>query len=148
MKKFLLIPVLFLTLTAGYKLVKPETCLATFQNCKDPVAVEEVSEIAPHYYWYTQQNFEAVATGNTKIVLFFYAPWCGTCSVLDDELKEHADRLGSDITVLKVEYDKDRIMKQKYGIVTQHTLVSVDKTGKEISKWVGGDIAKLNEMVK
>jgi thiol-disulfide isomerase/thioredoxin len=143
MRNIALVSTFILVTIIGYSLFRPGTCFATFSKC--PTAtVEQTSQIAPHYLWYTQQNFEAMSHTNDKIVLFFYAPWCGTCSVLDDELIKYPERLDPGITVLKVEYDKDRVMKDRYGVVVQHTLVLVDHDGKELRKWIGGDIAKLN----
>ena len=41
------------------------------------------------------------------------------------------------MTILKVDYDNDRAMKQKYGVTTQHTLIFLDKNGKEINRLIG-----------
>lgn len=147
MRKVFLLAVFLIIGFAAFTVVRPGKCFATFSHCPT-VTVEKTSEIAPHYFWYTQQNFEAISKTDDKIVLFFYAPWCGTCSVLDDELIKESQRLDPGITILKVEYDKDRVMKQKYGIVTQHTLVLVDQDGKELMKWVGGGTKELNDRLK
>lgn len=140
-KRFFLLPVLVITGILFFR--SKENCQAFGSHCVTPT-VESVSQISPHYYWYTQQNLEASLKNHEKVVLFFYAPWCGTCSTLDEELIQHSERLAPGITVLKVQYDKDSYMKKKYGVVVQHTLVLLDDSGNEVSKWVGGDIRELN----
>jgi hypothetical protein len=39
------------------------------------------------------------------------------------------------VLVLLVDYDNSTEMKQKYGVVSQHTLVQVDSTGLGIARW-------------
>ena len=63
-------------------------------------------EIAPHYAWYTEASLKrSLATG--RVVLYFYAPWCSTCSVLDDELRKKSAKLPPDVTILKINYDSE-----------------------------------------
>ena len=40
------------------------------------------------------------------------------------------------MTVLKVDYDSNQALRQKYGVTLQTTFVEVDKDGNEIEKYV------------
>jgi len=79
-----------------------------------------------------------------KSVLFFAATtWCQTCSALEEEIIERQAEIPKDITILKVNYDNDRVMNQKYGVTSQHTLVVLDKNGQEVKRWLGGGFDTL-----
>lgn len=96
-----------------------------------------------NYLDYSEQNL-ASAQKNGKPVLFFAATiWCQTCQALEKEIKEKGDSLPSDVTILKVDYDNDREMKRKWGVITQHTLIQLDSNGNEINRWIGGNLDAL-----
>ncbi|MCA9392356.1 thioredoxin family protein [candidate division WWE3 bacterium] len=69
------------------------------------------------------------------VVLFFKANWCPTCQALDADISMH--EVPDGLTILKVDYDTETALKQKYGITYQHTLVQVDADGNMIQKWAG-----------
>ncbi|MCA9353280.1 thioredoxin family protein [Candidatus Nomurabacteria bacterium] len=74
-----------------------------------------------------------------KVVLFFHAPWCPTCSLLNKDIEANLSSIPEGVHILKVDYDTSSELKQKYGVTYQHTLVLVDKDGNMIEKWSGGD---------
>ncbi|MBI2031047.1 MAG: hypothetical protein HYT08_00330 [Candidatus Levybacteria bacterium] len=103
-------------------------------------------EIAPHYLKYSEENLAAGKT-NGRPVLYFWASWCPTCKVLDEELKERSGELPDDVTILQVNYDTEKELKQKYNIVQQHTLVQVDSEGNEVHNWIGGGIETIKQQL-
>lgn len=74
------------------------------------------------------------AGGDAKVLLYFHADWCPLCRPLDAELTEKSAMLGN-VRVLKVNYDTETALKQKYGVTLQHTFVQVDSDGNLIAKW-------------
>lgn len=79
---------------------------------------------------------EKLAMANTgDVVLFFRATWCPTCRALDADIR--AGSIPADLTILDVNYDTATVLKQKYGVTMQHTLVQVDANGTLIKKWTG-----------
>lgn len=83
---------------------------------------------------------EKLAMANSgDVVLFFHASWCPTCRALDASL--NAGDIPDGLTILKVDYDTETELKQKYGVRTQHTLVQVDADGNMITSWLGGSTA-------
>jgi len=104
-------------------------------------------EIAPHYLKYSEENLSAAKT-NGRPVLYFWAVWCPTCKALDAELKERSRELPDDVTILQVNYDTEKALKQKYQITQQHTLVQIDNQGNEVTKWIGGGIETIKQQLK
>lgn len=103
--------------------------------------------LASNYITYSPTAF-ADAKKEGKTILFFWAPWCGTCSFLDDELRKRSSELPKDLTILRTNYDVETELKNKYAITSQHTLVQVDKDGNEIKKWIGGGVDLLKEQIR
>lgn len=93
------------------------------------------------------------ASSNRR-VLFFYASWCPTCRPTDVNLRENTDKIPEDVTIVRVNYNdpetdqEEKDLTKKYGITYQHTFVQIDSTGKEITKWNGGQINELLSNIK
>lgn len=103
----------------------------------------DIPQISPHYFDYSTISL-AKSKQNGRSVLFFAATsWCNTCSALDLELKEKSSILPSDITVLKIDYDKDTAMNRAYNATSQHTMVLLDQKGRELKRWIGGGVDEL-----
>ena len=78
---------------------------------------------------------KVAAAENKKVLLFFYAPWCPICRPLDANITANAMSIPKDILILKVNYDSEIALRQKYGVTVQHTIVEVDATGEMQKKW-------------
>lgn len=72
-------------------------------------------------------------TTGTK-VLFFHAPWCPQCRAIDAEMTP--DAIPANTTFIKVDYDSNQALRQKYGVTIQTTFVKVDDNGDLIEKYV------------
>lgn len=97
------------------------------------------SALSTRYIDYTPENFTKAVANNGKSVLFFAAlKWCPSCQAADRDFKAHFDKVPSDVTILKVDYDTAKDMKQKYAITMQDTFVQIDSQGKEITRWNSG----------
>ena len=95
------------------------------------------------YEAYSSEKIALAATGD--VVLFFHASWCPSCRGLNADIEKNSSNIPDGLTILKTDYDKERELKKKYGVTTQHTLVQVDKDGNLIKKWSGG--SKLENVV-
>lgn len=89
-----------------------------------PEAQDSESMQSGGYVEYTPQLI--AQTPGTKI-LFFHAEWCPQCRQLDSDLESTGVPAG--VTVMKVDYDSSRDLRQKYGVTQQTTLVRVDDNG-------------------
>lgn len=85
----------------------------------------------------TNHNFEAeVLNSNKKVLVDFWAPWCGPCRMLSPIVDEIAQEADENIKVVKVNIDEEPELAQQFGVMSIPTLV-VLKDGKIISSSVG-----------
>ena len=87
----------------------------------------------------------AVAEAKGRTIIYFHAPWCPICVVLEPQLLAQIGTLPSDITILKADYDSSTDLKKKYGVTYQHTFVQVDQQGNKIKLWSGGDVQTIKD---
>ena len=83
----------------------------------------------------TSTNFsEEVIKSEKKVLIDFWAPWCGPCRMMSpvvDEIAEETD----EVKVCKVNVDEEPDIAMKYGIMSIPTLLVIENgevTGKSI----------------
>ena len=94
----------------------------------------------------TSENFEElVLRAENKVLLDFWATWCGPCQMIAPVLEEIAGENES-ITVAKVDVDEERELAIRYGISSIPTLMVLEN-GKVVNQMIGfrpkADIEKL-----
>lgn len=95
---------------------------------------------------YTNYSATTVnATKGTKL-LFFHASWCPQCRALDKSIKE--GQIPSGVTIFKVDYDTNQVLRQQYGVTIQTTIVKIDDNGKLIAKYVAYDQPTLQALIQ
>jgi thiol:disulfide interchange protein len=104
------------------------------------------SQLAPNYFSYSDQKLDKLLARNQKIVLYFWAPWCTSCTLLDQDILDGKVQIPNGVSLLRVPYDTAQELKQKYKVVVQHTFVEVDKNKEPIKTWVGGGIEELKTL--
>ena len=77
-----------------------------------------------------KDNFEEEIK-EEKILVDFYADWCGPCKMLGQVLETIEE-----IDILKVNVDEFPELAQKYGVMSIPTLIYMEK-GKEKNKLIG-----------
>lgn len=90
---------------------------------------------------YTSYSADAVANTKGKRILFFHAPWCPQCRLLDASIT--AGPIPSGVTIFKVDYDSNQKLRQDYGVTIQTTLILLDDNGGEAKKYVAYDTPSL-----
>ena len=84
----------------------------------------------------TKDNFETEVLSSGKIVLLdFYADWCVPCKMLGPVLEEVA-QLRPDITVGKINVDRDMELAVQFGVSSIPMLV-VMENGEIVNKSLG-----------
>jgi thiol-disulfide isomerase/thioredoxin len=109
--------------------------------------VKEVGENIANPQGQDQGSFEDYAPEkigiNEKVVLDFAADWCPSCRAFERDVIENEANIPSNLTILKVDYDKESELKKKYGVTLQHTFVQVDEQGELVEKWTGSPNLEL-----
>ena len=75
---------------------------------------------------------EEVLKSSEKVLVDFYADWCGPCRMLGPIL----DELSKDYNIYKINVDKDSELAQSYGIMSIPCMI-VFKDGKEVERLIG-----------
>ena len=81
---------------------------------------------------------------NKKVLVDFYAEWCGPCKMLAPEL----EKVDSELSVVKVNVDEFEDIAREYGVMSIPTLILFDN-GKPIKQTVGFmDKKRIEEFIK
>ena len=85
----------------------------------------------------TKSNFtEEVLKSDKKVVVDFWATWCGPCRMLAPELEKFAKDFSSQVKVGKVNVDDEMELAIQFGIEVIPTLI-VFENGKAVQKISG-----------
>ena len=80
-------------------------------------------------------NFDLVKNSEKKVLIDFYADWCGPCRMMSPIIDEIANER-SDILVAKVNVDDSPELASAFGVVSI-PMLAVVKDGAIINKSVG-----------
>jgi len=83
----------------------------------------------------SEKNFDEVIN-NDKVLVDFYADWCGPCRKLSPIMEEVEQELGDKIKFTKINTDENIEVAKKYQISGLPTLL-IFKNGEEVERLVG-----------
>ena len=91
---------------------------------------------------YDGNNFKELI--NERVLVDFYANWCGPCKMLGPVLEAVSD----EIKVLKVNVDNNQELAREYGVMSIPCVVLFEN-GREVKRNIGFmPEAKLREFIK
>ena len=108
--------------------------------------------VSSRYVTYSKSIYDE--TSSKRRVLYFYANWCPSCKVANQDFTANSNKIPEDVIVIRTNYNdtdtdqEEKDLAKKYGITYQHTFVQIDSQGKEITKWNGGKIDELLVKIK
>jgi len=64
----------------------------------------------------TNDNFDSFIRSHSKVLVQFYAPWCGHCKKLGPEYERAAEKLKGRVPLAKVDATVESALSTKYGV--------------------------------
>ena len=91
-------------------------------------------------------NFDEIISSNAKVLVDFYADWCGPCKMVGPLVAQIADE-HDDVAVVKVNVDDEMELAEKFGVASIPTII-LFKDGKETKKNIDAmSKAQLEEFI-
>ena len=83
-------------------------------------------------HYSNEEDFNEII--KNKVLVDFYADWCGPCKMLAMEIEKAASEI--DIDIVKVNVDEEEDIARRYGVMSIPTLILFEN-GQELKKTIG-----------
>lgn len=84
-----------------------------------------------------EKNFEEeVLKAEGKVLIDFYADWCGPCKMMSPIIDEIAEEVQGKVKVGKVNIDENPELAMKYGVMSIPTIM-IFENGEALKTFVG-----------
>ena len=94
----------------------------------------------------TQDQFDEVTRQpGKKVLVDFFATWCGPCKMMHPILENVKARVGNKARIVKIDVDEQQALAMKYQIQAVPTLM-LFKGGQQV--WRQSGVVQSNELVE
>ena len=90
-------------------------------------------------------KFSDIINQETPVLVDFFAEWCGPCKMMSPILKAVKNTLQDNISIVKIDVDKNQAIAEKYQIRGVPTLV-IYKEGKQV--WRHSGVVQKDDLVR
>ena len=97
----------------------------------------DVNGLGPSVLLYSGEKQAQDLAKKYTTVYLFAATWCPTCRASYKDIVANHAKFPADFRLIYVNYDTEKELKAKYGVMYQDTLVSIDGNGKMKKMWTG-----------
>ena len=89
-------------------------------------------------------KFSEIINQDQPVLVDFFADWCGPCKMLSPILKQVKDTLGEDVTIIKIDVDKNQALASKYQVRGVPTML-LFKNGKQV--WRQSGVLQKDDLI-
>lgn len=90
-------------------------------------------------------SFKNIINSETPVLIDFFATWCGPCQTLGPILKDVKETLGDQISIIKIDVDKNQTLASQYNVRGVPTMI-LFKNGNQV--WRQSGVLSKNDLVK
>ena len=85
---------------------------------------------------------------SVKKVYFFHASWCPICKSIEKSIETNPELIPADTVFIKVDFDTETSLREKYGVTTQYSFVQIDESGNELKQWSATSLERAINQVQ
>lgn len=90
-------------------------------------------------------SFQNIINSPKPVLVDFFATWCGPCQVLGPILKDVKDELGEQISIIKIDVDKNQSIATSFQVRGVPTMI-LFQNGKQL--WRQSGVLQKNEILE